>query len=62
MTRKDEITNARIRGRVKKKTQEAKFRWYEHIMRSNRESDEKRTLGMEVQVRRRGRPKTRWKD
>ena len=32
-------------------------------MRSNGESDEKGTLDMEVQGRRRrGRPKTRWKD
>ena len=37
----------------KKKTQEGRLRWYEPGMRSNGESDKKRTLGMEEQGRRR---------
>ena len=45
-----------------KKTQETRLKWYGQVMRSDRESDEKRTLDMEVQARRRGRPKTRWED
>ena len=68
MTREDRISNARIRGTVKveevsKKTQEATLIWYEHVMRRDGNSDENKTQDMEVQGRRRrGRPKTRWKD
>ena len=68
VTREDRIRNTRIRGTVKvteisKKTQEARLRWYGHVARSNIESDERRALDMEVQGRRRrGRPKTIWKD
>ena len=68
VTMEDRITNARIRETVKvrevlKKTQEARFRWYGHVMRSNGDSDKKGIMDMEVQGRRRkGRPKTRWKD
>ena len=60
MIRKDRITNARIRGTVK--VGKARLRGYGHVMRSDGESDEKRALDMKVQGRRRGRPKTRWKD
>ena len=43
--REDRISNARIRGTVKmaevwNKTQEARLRWYGHIMRSNGERRE----------------------
>ena len=45
------------------KTQAARLGWYEHAMRSDGESVDKRTLDMEVEGRRRrGRAKTRWKD
>ena len=68
VTREERISNTRIRGTVKvgeisKKTQEARLRWYGHVMRKDAISDERRTLDMEVQgKRRRGRPKIRWKD
>ena len=53
VTREDRISNARMIGSVKvgevsKKTKEARLRWYGHVMRSDGESDEKRTLDMEV--------------
>ena len=60
--------NTRIRGTVKvaelsKKVQEARLRWYGHILRRDEEGVERRMMDMEVQgCRGRGRPKTRWKD
>ena len=68
VTREDRISNVRIRGTLKvvevsKKMQEARLRWYGHVMRSIEESGEKRAMDVEIQgIRRRGRPKTRWKD
>ena len=68
VTRKDRIRNTRIRGTVKvteisKKAQEARLRWYGHILRREAESVERVVMDMEVQGSRgRGRPKTRWKD
>ena len=44
---------------ILKKTQEARLKWYRHVMRSDGESDEKRTLNIVQGKRRRGRPKTR---
>ena len=54
MTRKDRVSNARIRGTEKmrevwKKTQEARLRQYRHVIRSDGKSDEKRTLEMKGQ-------------
>ena len=68
VTRRDRIPNTRIRGTVKvaelsKKVQEARLRWYGHVLRRDEEAVERRMKDMEVQGRRRrGRPKTRWKD
>ena len=68
VTRRDRIPNTRIRGTAKmaklsKKVQEARLRWYDHILRRDEEVVERRMMDMEVQGRRgRGRPKTRWKD
>ena len=68
VTRKDRIRNTRIRGTVKvteisKKAQEARLRWYGHILRREAESVERVVMDMEVQGSRgRGRPRTRWKD
>ena len=66
--RRDRIPNTRIRGTVKvaglsRKVQEARLRWYGHVLRRDEEAVERRMMDMEVQGRRRrGRPKTRWKD
>ena len=54
VTRRDRIPNARIRGTVKvaelsKKVQEAKLRWYGHILRRDEGVVEKRMMDMEVQ-------------
>ena len=68
VTRSDRIRNEYIRGTLKvaevsKKVQEARLRWYGHVMRSSDESVAKEALDMEVMGRRRrGRPKTRWRD
>ncbi|XP_063872421.1 uncharacterized protein LOC135106914 [Scylla paramamosain] len=68
VAREDRFNNTRIRGTVKvgeisKKTQEARLRWYGHVMRRDGASDERRGVDVEVQGRRRrGRPKIRWKD
>ena len=67
VTRRDRIPNTRIRGAVKvaelsKKVQEARLRWYGHLLRRDEEVVERRMMDMEVQGRRgRERPKTRWK-
>ena len=67
-TRRDRIPNTQIRGTVNvaelsKKVQEARLRWYGHILRRDEDVVERRMMNMEVQGRRgRGRPKTRWKD
>ena len=68
VTRKDRIRNEVIRGTVKvtsvsKKVQEARLRWFGHVMRREEGSCERQIIDMEVGGRRkRGRPKTRWKD
>ena len=68
VTRRDRISNTQIRGTVKvvelsKKVQEARLRWYGHVLIRDEEVVERRMMDMEVQGRRgRGRPKTRWKD
>ena len=69
VTRRDRIRNVYIRGTVKvlevsRKIQEARMRWYGHLRRRDGEDHVGReTMEMEVEgSRRRGRPKTRWKD
>ena len=47
---------------LSRKVQEARLRWYGHVLRRD-EAVERRMMDMEVQGRRRrGRSKTRWKD
>ena len=68
VTRKDRIKNEVIRGTVKvtsvsKKKQEGRLRWYGHVVRREEGSCERQIMDMEVGGRRkRGRPRTRWKD
>lgn len=70
VTRRDKIRNDIIRGSVKvietsKKVQEARLRWFGHLRRRNEAEQHvgREALDMEVPgQRRRGRPKTRWKD
>ena len=68
VTKRDRIPNTRIRRTVKvaelpKKVQEARLRWYGHILRRVKEGVGRRMMDMEMQGRRgRGRSKTRWKD
>ena len=68
VTKKDRIRNEYIRGTVKvievsKKAQEARLRWYGHVMRRDEEYVGRRMMEMEIPGRRqRGRPKKRWKD
>ena len=69
VTKMDRVRNNHIRGSVKvtevsKKIQEARLRWYGHLSRRNGEQHVAREM-MEMQVngtRRKGRPKTRWRD
>ena len=68
VTREDRIRNEYIRGSLKvvevsKKVQEARLRWYGHVKRSSEDQIAREAMEGEVQGRRRrGRPKTRWKD
>ena len=68
VTRMDRVRNDHIRGTVKvtevsKKVQEARLRWYGHLMRREEQHVAREVMDMEVDgTRRRGRPKTRWKD
>ena len=68
VTREDKIRNENIRGTVKvaeasKKIQEARLRWYGHVMRRDGDYVGRRVMEMEVPGRRRrGRPKKRWRD
>ena len=69
VTRKDRIRNEYIRGTVKvvevsRKIQESRMRWYGHLKRREGEDHVAReAMELEVEGRRkRGRPKTRWRD
>ena len=68
VTRMDRIRNEYIRGSLKvtevsKKVQEARLRWYGHVMRSAEGQVAREAMDMVVDGRRRrGRPKTRWRD
>ena len=64
----DQKRQTRIRGTVKvgevsKKVQEAKLRWYGHVLRRDEDGVDRKMVDMEVLGRRgRGRPMTRWND
>ena len=63
MTRKDKIRNEYIRGTVKvkwlgTKMREGRLKWYGHVMRREQEYVERRV--MEMDLRKRGRPKKRF--
>ena len=68
VTRRDKISNEKIRGTLKErkiseKVQESRLKWYGHVMRRDEQYVGKRVLGMEVDGRRkRGKPKQRWMD
>ena len=68
VTRKDRVPNKFIRGsmkvaEVRKKIMERRFVWYGHVERREDDHYLKRVANMEIPGRRRrGRPKTRWKD
>ena len=69
VTREDRIENRYIRGTVKvievsKKVQEARLRWFGHLMRRT-EEDHVAKGAMEMDIpgtRNRGRPRKRWRD
>ena len=65
--RSDRIPNRYVRGsmkitEVKSKIKEKRLRWFGHIERRKEDHYLKRVQQMELAGRRRGRPKTRWKD
>ena len=68
VTKMDRVRNEYIRGSLKvtevsKKVQEARLRWYGHVMRSPEDQVAREAMDKVVEGRRkRGRPKTRWKD
>ena len=70
VTLRDKVRNEHIRGSVKvievsRKVQEARLRWFGHIMRREDEEQHvaREVMSMEVVgTRRRGRPKVRWRD
>ena len=68
VTRKDRVPNKFIRGslkvaEVRKKIIERRLMWYGHVERREEDHYLKRVANMEIPGRRRrGRPKTRWKD
>ncbi|XP_064080729.1 uncharacterized protein LOC135197642 [Macrobrachium nipponense] len=68
VTKKDKIRNEHVRGTVKvteasKKVQEARLRWYRHLMRREEQHMAREVMDVEVDgTQRRGRPKTRWRD
>ena len=68
VTKMDRVRNEYIRGslnvtEVSNKEQEARLRWYGHVMISSEEQVAREAMDKEVdERRRRGRHKTRWKD
>ena len=68
VTRKDKIRNEHIRGTTRvaqasKKITERRLIWYGHVMRRDGEHILRKVLRADIQgKRKRGRPKTRWKD
>ena len=68
VTRKDKIRNEHIRGTTRvaqasKKITERRLIWYGHVMRRDGEHILRKVLRADIPgKRKRGRPKTRWKD
>ena len=68
VTRKDKIRNEYIRSTVKverlgMKMKEGRLRWYGHVMRRDKEYEERKMMEMELPPkRRRGTPKKRFVD
>ena len=68
MTRKDKIRNEHIRGTTRvaqasKKITERRLNWYGHVMRRDGEHILRKVSRADIPgKRKRGRPKTRWKD
>ena len=68
VTLRDRVPNRFIRGSMKvtevsKKIQGQRLRWFGHVERREEEDQLKRVANMQIPGRRRrGRPKTRWKD
>ena len=68
VTRKDKIRNEHIRGTTKvaqssRKITERRLKWYGHVMRMEEDHLVKRVMTKAIPgKRKRGRPKTRWKD
>ena len=68
VTRKDKIRNEHIRGTTKvaqasRKITERRLKWYGHVMRMEEDHVVKRVMTKAIPgKRKRGRPKTRWKD
>ena len=68
VTRKDKIRNEHIRGTTKvaqapRKITERTLKWYGHVMRMEEDHVVKRVMTKAIPgKRKRGRPKTRWKD
>ena len=68
VTRKDKIRNEHIRGTTKvaqasRKIMERRLKWYGHVMRMEEDHVVKRVMTKAIPgKRKRGRPKTRWKD
>ena len=68
VTRKDKIRNEHIRGTTRmaqasKKITERRLNWYAHVMRRDGEHILRKVLRADIPgKRKRGRPKTRWKD
>ena len=68
VTRKDKITNEHIRETTRvvqasKKITERRLNWYGHVMRRDGEHILRKVLRADIPgKRKRGRPKTKWKD
>ena len=68
VTRKDKIRNEHIRGTTKivqasRKITERRLKWYGHVMRMEEDHVVRRVMTNAIPgKRKRGRPKTRWKD
>ena len=68
VTRKDKIRNEHIRGTTKvvqasRKITERRLKWYGHVMRTEEDHVVRRVMTKAIPgKRKRGRPKTRWKD
>ena len=67
ITRRDKVENRYVRGsmkvaNIKDRITESRLRWAGHVWRRDQTELSRQMLEMKVSGRRRGRPKTRWKD